>query len=215
MIQRINNYDTLEISDLISLLNITDNYNNLMDECFKKVKGILEINKDKDKKKLFKNIKFTSEEDFIKSLVDTLKVIAKINSKMNLKHNTKLYFTVNDIDNVDKEKIITTSSIISPYMNSNNKNRIICANVKKGINILYSPKYLSILDNNIEIVDNNSELLLDTRDVNILVDENTIIYTRFKSKIEKADKYSYVDKFDVNYKLSINKAIIEKREDNE
>ena len=161
---------------------------------------------------MFKYIKFNSEEEFIKSLVDTIKVITKINSKMTLKHNVKLFFTVSDINNIDKEKIITTSSIISPYMNSNNKNRIICANVKKGINILYSPKYLNILDNKLEEIDNKSELLLDTRDINIITDENTIIYTRFKSNIVKEEKYSYIDKYDVNYKISINKAIIEKRD---
>ena len=138
MIQRINNYEQLEISDLLSILSITDNYSNIMDECYKKVNKLLNDSNNKDiKKKIFKNIKFTSEEDFIMSLIDNLKVISKIDSKMTLKHNIKLYFTVNDIDKIDKEKIITTSSIIAPYMNSNNKNRIICANVKKGINILY------------------------------------------------------------------------------
>ena len=213
MIQRINNYDKLEISELINLLNITDSYNNIMDECYKKVKNIINESENKDiKKKIFKYIKFNSEEEFIKSLVDTIKVITKINSKMTLKHNVKLFFTVSDINNIDKEKIITTSSIISPYMNSNNKNRIICANVKKGINILYSPKYLNILDNKLEEIDNKSELLLDTRDINIMTDENTIIYTRFKSNIVKTEKYSYIDKYDVNYKLNINKAIIEKRD---
>ena len=80
----------------------------------------------------------------------------------------------------------------------------------KGINILYSPSYLNILDNKIELVDNNSELLLDTRDINIIIDDNTIIYTRFKSNIIKEEKYSYIDKYETNYKLSINKAIIEK-----
>ena len=109
----------------------------------------------------------------------------------------------------------TTSSIIAPYMNSNNKNRIVCANVKKGINILYSPQYLNILDNKLELIDNKSELLLDTRDIQISTDENTIIYTRFKSNIIKKEEYSYIDKYDVNYKLTINKAIIEKRNKNE
>ena len=214
LIQRINNYDTLETSELINLLNITDNYNSLMDECFTKVKELLKDNKT-IKTKLFKYIKFNNEEDFIKSLVNTLKVISKINNKLVLKHNTKVFFIVSDLDNINKEKIITTSSTISPYMNSNNKNRVISARLKKGINILYSPKYLNILDNKLELIDNKVELLLDTRDINIILDDNIITYTRFKSNIVKEEDYSYIDKYDVNYKININKAIIEKRDNNE
>lgn len=214
LIQRINNYDTLETSELINLLNITDNYNSLMDECFNKVKELLKDNKT-IKTKLFKYIKFNNEEDFIKSLVNTLKVISKINNKLVLKHNTKVFFIVSDLDNINKEKIITTSSTISPYMNSNNKNRVISARLKKGINILYSPKYLNILDNKLELIDNKVELLLDTRDINIILDDNIITYTRFKSNIVKEEDYSYIDKYDVNYKININKAIIEKRDNNE
>jgi hypothetical protein len=214
LIQRINNYDTLETSELINLLNITDNYNSLMDECFNKVKELLKDNKT-IKTKLFKYIKFNNEEDFIKSLVSTLKVISKINNKLVLKHNTKVFFIVSDLDNINKEKIITTSSTISPYMNSNNKNRVISARLKKGINILYSPKYLNILDNKLELIDNKGELLLDTRDINIILDDNIVTYTRFKSNIVKEEDYSYIDKYDINYKININKAIIEKRDNNE
>ena len=214
LIQRINNYDTLETSELINLLNITDNYNSLMDECFTKVKELLKDNKT-IKTKIFKHIKFNNEEDFIKSLVSTLKVISKINTKLVLKHNTKVYFTVSDLENINKEKIITTSSTISPYMNSNNKNRVISARLKKGINILYSPKYLNILDNKLELIDNKGELLLDTRDINIILDDNIVTYTRFKSNIVKEEDYSYIDKYDINYKININKAIIEKRDNNE
>jgi len=214
LIQRINNYDTLETSELINLLNITDNYNSLMDECFTKVKELLKDNKT-IKTKIFKHIKFNNEEDFIKSLVSTLKVISKINTKLVLKHNTKVFFTVSDLENINKEKIITTSSTISPYINSNNKNRVISARLKKGINILYSPKYLNILDNKLELIDNKGELLLDTRDINIILDDNIVTYTRFKSNIVKEEDYSYIDKYDINYKININKAIIEKRDNNE
>ncbi len=214
LIQRINNYDTLETSELINLLNITDNYNSLMDECFTKVKELLKDNKT-IKTKIFKHIKFNNEEDFIKSLVSTLKVITKINNKLVLKHNTKVFFIVSDLENINKEKIITTSSTISPYMNSNNKNRVISARLKKGINILYSPKYLNILDNKLELIDNKGELLLDTRDINIILDDNIVTYTRFKSNIVKEEDYSYIDKYDINYKININKAIIEKRDNNE
>ena len=216
MIQKINDYETMPTEDLINLLSITDSYKNLMDECYTKVKDLLSKSENKDiKKKMFKTIKFTTEEDFIKSLVDTLKVISKINDKMKLKHNIKLFFTTPDLESLDKQKIITTSSIIAPYMNSNNRNKIICANVKSGINILYSPNYLNILDDKLELIDNNSELLLDTRDINIIKDETAICYTRFKSNIVKEEKYSYINKYDVNYKIYINKVYIEKRKENE
>ena len=215
LIQRINNYDKLETNELMNLLNITDTYSNLLEECFIKTKKLIKDTKSKDIKNIFKHIKFTNEEEFIKSLVSTLKVISKINNKIVLKHNTKLFFIVKDVNNINKERIITTSNTINSFISPNNKNTVISANVKKGINILYSPKYLNVLDDKLELIDNKAELILDTRDIKIILDDNKTTYTRFKSNIIKKENYSYIDKYDINYKININKANIEKGEENE
>ena len=212
MIQRINKYEELEINEIINLLNITDNYSNIIEESYNKVKKLLKTTTNQSIKKIFKVIDFTSEESFIMSLINCLQTISSINDKMTLKHKTRLYFTVNDIDNIKKEKIIATSSTINPYMNLNNKNRVVDAYVGENINILYSPKYINILDNKLELISNKSELLLDVRDIKIIKDDNVTTYTRFKSNIVKEKNYTYIDKFEVNYKIHISKVFIEKGE---
>ena len=89
MIQNINNFDKLSINELYNLLKITDNYTNLIDYCYKKVKEVLTIEL---KETIFNNIDFSSEKAFIESLLFILKIIFNINDKMILKHNIKLYF---------------------------------------------------------------------------------------------------------------------------
>ena len=212
MIQNINNFDKLSINELYNLLKITDNYTNLIDYCYKKVKEVLTIEL---KETIFNNIDFSSEKAFIESLLFILKIIFNINDKMILKHNIKLYFKVDNFDKIDENKIITTSSIIAPLMNYSN-NRVIYAKVLKGVNVLFSPKYLTINQNNIEIVENiNSEILLDTKDIKINKDENMITYSRFKSHFVDSLDYKYIDKYEINYKININKVVIEKRINNE
>ena len=126
----------------------------------------------------------------------------------------------NNLDSINDMKLITTSSIISPFMTQTKKdNKVICAKVEKGINILYSPKALilpTVNEDIIEVIDkDNFDIILDTSDIKIKSDNNTIIYTKFKYNIVNEKEYSYVDKYDVNYKININNVLIEKRNKNE
>jgi hypothetical protein len=129
-----------------------------------------------------------------------------------------IHFSTNDFNNLDKARLLYTSSIISPYMiNKGNNYRVITANVEKGVNVLFSPKSISLpltnaFNKQIEVYDNeNSEIIIDTRDVNINKDNNTIVYSRFNANSIKTKNYTYVDKFDLHYKININKVSIEKR----
>lgn len=221
IIQRVDNFDKLSINELVGILNITDNFNSVYEECYTKIKELIDEKENKEvKNEVFKNINFDSKETFINSLIKTLNILININDKIKLKYNLKLYFSTNDFDSLGKDMFIYTSTIIAPYMiYKKNNYRVIAANVNKGINVLFSPKYISKpLDNNkkIEIIDkDNSEIIIDTRDIMIDKDKNTIIYSRFKSNEVKTDNYTYIDKFDLNYKININKVTIEKRKDNE
>ena len=223
MVQEIDNFNKLPISEVIGLLNITSSFLSIYDECYIKVKQLLneEVNK-KIKNTIFKNINFENKELFIKSIIDNINILININDKMKLKYNYKLYFSTEDFDNLGKEDFIHTSSIIAPFLiDKSNNYRVITANVKKGVNVLFSPKYISKpLDNaynkEIEIIENESpEIIIDTRDVSIDKDKNTIIYSRFNFNNIKTKNYTYVNKFDLNYKININKIIIEKRNKNE
>ena len=223
MIQGINDFEKLPANEIINLLNITNNFLPLYEECYTKVKKLLELEDNKDiKNTIFKDIFFTSKEEFIKSIINTIKTIININNKMVLKYNYKLYFSTNDFDSLGNDNFIHTSSIIAPYLiNKSNNYRVITANVKKGINVLFSPKFIakpidSAKDKTIKIVNNESpEIIIDTRDIIINKDKNTVIYSRFKTNEIKTKDYTYIDKFDLDYKININKVTIEKRNINE
>ena len=223
MIIDIDGYNILPVNELISLLSINNKYLPLYEECYTKVKKLLneDINKD-IKKTIFKNINFDSKEDFIKSIIKNIKILTNINDKMKLKYNCKLYFSTKDFNTLGKDSFIYTSSIIAPFLISKSSNyRVITANVKKGVNILFSPKYITkplenINGKEIKLLDNeNPEMIIDTRDVIINKDKNTIIYSRFNSEETNTKAYTYVSKFDLDYKININNIIIEKRNEDE
>jgi len=223
MIQEIDGYNVLPVSEIISLLSITSDYLSIYEECYSKIKKLLDedINK-KVKKTIFQNVNFDSQEDFIKSIIKNLKVLANINNKMKLKYNCKLYFSTNDFGGLGKDEFIYTSSIIAPYLvNKSNNYRVITANVKKGINVLFSPKIISkplenVKGKEIEILDNeNPEIIIDTRDITINKDKNTVIYSRFNATETKTNSYTYVNKFELQYKINVNNITIEKRNEDE
>ena len=223
MIQSIDGFNVLPINELIGILNVTNNFSQLYEECYTKVKKFLDDDINNNIKKIvFKNISFDSKEEFIKSIVDNIKILININDKMKLKYNSKLYFSTNDFDGLGKDSFIYTSSIIAPYLiNKSKEYRVITANVKKGINVLFSPKYISkplenINGKKIEILNIESpEIIIDTRDINIIKDKNTIIYSRFNASETKTKNYTYVSNFDLDYKINVNNIIIEKRKKDE
>ena len=95
MIESINDFEELSINNLINLLNITHNYNNVYEECYTKVKELLELDVNKKiKNSIFKNINFDSQELFIKSLLDTIKIISNINEKMKLNSTFLTYSSI-------------------------------------------------------------------------------------------------------------------------
>ena len=222
MIQDIDGFSVLPINEITSLLGINNNFSSIYDECYIKVKKLLDddVNK-KIKSTIFKNVDFDSKESFINSIINNLDILININEKMKLKYNCKLYFSTNDFNTLGNDNFIYTSSIIAPYLIKKSKEyRVITANVRKGINVLFSPKYISKplenISGKIELLDSESpEIIIDTRDINIRKDKNTIIYSRFNSTETKTKSYTYVNKFELDYKININDIEIEKRLENE
>lgn len=219
MIESIDNYEKISTNELMNLLNITPSFFSIFDECYTKVKDLLKYDVNKEiNNTIFKNVNFENKKLFLESIKALIKTLSNINDKMVLKYNYKLYFSTNDFDNLEKDRLLYTSSIISPFMvNKGNNYRVITANVNKGVNVLFSPKIISLplanaFNKQIEVYENeNSEIIIDTRDVNINKDQNTIVYSRFNAHSVNTKNYTYIDKFDLNYKININKVIIEKR----
>ena len=221
-IMDINDFDNISISKLISILNITNGFNLIYDNCYTNIKKLLELKENKNiKDTLFKYINFDNKNMFLESIKESIKVLFNINDKLILKYNTHLYYGTNDFDNFDKKRLIRTSMIISPYMSLKTNNyKTITFNVNKGINVLYSPYTVKLPLSNaynkeIELLNINSDIIIDTSDIKMIKDNNTIIYSKFKSNLVNSENYSYVDKFDLNYKININKIFVEKRITNE
>jgi len=218
-----NGYESLQASDLLNILNITDNFNSIFEECYIKTKELLKLDCNEIiKNTVFKHINFDSKEKFIESIKNNIKILININDKIKLNNNVDLYFAVNDFENLGKETFIHTSTIIAPYMlNKKGNYRVITAKVKKGTYVLYCPYYLALPINNaynqeISIMDKvNSEIIIDTRDIFINKDKNTVVYSRFKPHTINSKGITIVDKFDLDYKININTVTIEKRLDNE
>ena len=219
MIINTNGYESLSSSDLLNILSITDSFNEVFEECYTKTKELIDLDINEIiKNTVFKKVNFDSKEKFIESIKYNIKLLININDKIRLNNDINLYFSTNDFDTLGKETFIRTSSIISPYMiNKKGNYRVISAKVKKGVYALYSPYYLALPSKNsynqeISIMDkDNNEIIIDTRDVYINKDKNTLVYTRFKSHTYNDDDITIVDKCDVDYKININKVIIEKR----
>lgn len=223
MIMNVDDYENIEISKLMGLLNITDGFKKILDDCYQKVKNFIVLDENLDiRKSVFKNVNFDSDEKFVDSIKKNIIIISNINEKMTLKKNTRLYFAVNSLDDLDKDHFIVTSAIISPYLiKKNNDYSVLSCNVKKGIAVLFAPHTISIPADNayskvIELnYDKTPEIILDTKDLIFNKDKNTIIYSKFKSNNVTKDDYVYVDNFEEKFKVNINKVLIEKRKKNE
>ena len=216
MIMDIEYYE--DINELINLLKITDGSSKIIEECYTKIKYLVELDNNKEiKNTIFKNINFNDLESFIKSILKYIDILSNIKNKITLKNNIRLFFGINDINLLDKIKFIHTKGTITSFMlNKGNGYKVLVANVDKGINCLVSPFYIKIEDNNILLIEDlNPEIIINRKDVLINVDNNDIIFTRFKTNIVETPNYNYVDDFSVNYKIIINKIKIEKREQNE
>ena len=214
MIINIKDYDTISISKLISLLNITDGYLKEFNKAYNDIKKLLELDiNNKVKNLVFADINFSNKESFIESLRESINKLMNIKNKLTLKNNLYLYSSIDNINRIEDIKIFKTSGNISSYMlNKGNDYKILVFSVKKGVNILLSPFYLRINNDKIELMDDkNPNILLNHNDVNLNILESDFVITKFKSNLIKKIDYSYVNKFDISFKVNVCKIRIEKR----
>ena len=220
-IMQIQGYKNNSINHLINLLNITDGFVEIFDNNYNRIKELLELDVNKNiRNTVFKSIDFKNKNKFIESIRNNINLISNINEKIKLKYNLKLYFDTNNFDELGKDQFIFTASNMSNFMNYSGNNRIIIANVMKGINVLFAPKYLKLpvanaFNQGIELIDEvNPQIILDCKDLIINKENGIIVLSKFKNNIIQREDYSYVNAFNVSYKLNINKVSIEKRINN-
>jgi hypothetical protein len=222
MILNINFYNDISVNKLINLLNITDGFLKTYEEAYTNIKSIISLDINKDiKNTIFKDINFNNKESFIKSLKNIINIISNINTKLKLNYNCNLYFSTTDINTINKETFINMSNNIGQFINNNGNNRIIIANISQNINVLFSPKIIELPVSNINnqkiaiIEDQNAEITIDLKDVQIIKDNNNTIFANYKSNMVKLESYTYVNSFNLNYTVNINRIKIEKRNNNE
>ena len=218
MVMDIPEYDSISTNKLLNLLNITDGFLKLYDNCYVNFKKILDLDKNKKiRDDIFINIDYNSKESFIESIRENIRIIDNIKDKIVLKNNLCLYSNIDNINYINKNKFIICSGNINSYIqNRGSDYKILILNVKKDVNVLLSPMYLK-LDGDKIILDEdvNPKIIINTSNIDLTVDDNVIVLSKFKSNLINKKDYKYVNKFDLNYKVGINKVIVEKRNLNE
>lgn len=218
MIMSIDNYNEIKINDLISLLNITVGFNQVIDNSFNFIKKIVMQDCNSEiRSGIFKNVNFKSKEAFIDSIRNNINYLSNVNNKIKCNYNLRLYFDIKNIDDLGKDRFIFTSCSISNFVYKNNKSRVIMANIYKGLNVLFSPKYLKLpipnaYNQKMELIDEvNPQIILDSKDILIHKGDNVTILSKFNENIVTEKDYKYVDAFNLDYKVNISKLLIEKR----
>lgn len=215
IIMNIDNYDKYQIKDLVKKLEDNINFKTIFDYTYTYVLSILNLSCNaKIKKDYFNIIDFKNKFTFIDSIRKCIRIMSNIN-KLVLKDNMRVFLAINN-DNLNKDSFLITSSNISQIIIDRYNTQVMVCNVKRGINVLFSPFYLKMPNKNaynqsIELLNElNPYLIFDTKDVNIKKDNNKIFLSKFRSKLVNQEDFSYVDEFKIEYKIGINEIFMEK-----
>ena len=220
MIMSIDGYSDCPIKELIKKLEDNINFKNVYEFSYNNILNMINLDcNSKIKKDVFSIIDYKNKESFIESIRKCIKIISNINNKLMLKDNIRLFLAIDDIDDKQDCFLKTSSNISQIIINKYNTQIMVC-NVKKGINVLYSPVYLKLPNENaynqsIELIDElNPYLIFDTKDIFIKKNDNKIFLSKYKSKLINKEGYSCVNSFKIEYKIGINELFIEKRKNN-
>lgn len=219
LIMKIPNYDTLEVSAILSNLEENEKWEEIKEKAFDNVKMALAIPKnDVYKKSVFASIDFTSIETFVTSLI---KIISNLKQKKELvlKALTEVYFVTEQYDSLEKLEIVNTTLDIG-YINgqvaSNNSKKAVLANLNKGVYVLYSDRIVEYAK------DKELEFTTKLREKKTLsfVISNTmlqkvpdlVVVTKYSANIVKEGEINIVDKLNINVKNEYYKVIFNNKE---
>lgn len=203
MILDIKDFSHRDVTEIIKVLNENKDFSKVKSECFDNIykRLILPLNSE-IKNKYFANISFDSFEMFIKSIVNELKRMKSINNKMLLNSDLNMYFHIENTDLISSKYFIHLTNdingVVSQIKDSNDL--IALTLLKQDTPVLYSPYYIDFGDlynkDDVEIkVKNVSrfELLVDTSDVLVNVDENVTKVVKYYSSPKTIGNISVVD----------------------
>ena len=203
MILDIKDFSHRDVTEIIKVLNENKDFSKVKSECFDNIykRLILPLNSE-IKNKYFANISFDSFEMFIKSIVNELKRMKSINNKMLLNSDLNMYFHIENTDLISSKYFIHLTNdingVVSQIKGSNDL--IALTLLKQDTPVLYSPYFIDFGDlynkDDVEIkVKNVSrfELLVDTSDVLVNVDENVTKVVKYYSSPKTIGNISVVD----------------------
>lgn len=214
LVINIPNYETLDVTTIISNLEKIDKWQDIKDKAYNNVKMALTISKnDVYKKSVFSTIDYTTLESFVTSL---LKIFTNIkqNKKLILKANTEVYFVTDKYDTLEQLSIIDTTLDIG-YINgqvaANRNKKAILANLNKGVSVIYSDRIVEFAkDKELEFTTKlreNKNITFNLRSTNFQKEKDLIVVTKYSANIVKEKDISIVDKLNINARNEYYKVI--------
>lgn len=214
LVINIPNYETLDVTTIISNLEKINKWQDVKDKAYNNVKMALTISKnDVYKKSVFSTINYTSLESFITSLLKILTNI-KQNKKLILKANTEVYFVTDKYDTLEQLSIIDTTLDIG-YINgqvaANRNKKAILANLNKGVSVIYSDRIVEFAkDKELEFTTKlreNKNITFNLKNTNFQKEKDLVVVTKYSANIVKEKDISIVDKLNINAKNEYYKVI--------
>lgn len=214
LIINIPNYETLDVTTIISNLEKIDKWEDIKEKDYNNVKMALTISKnDVYKKSVFSTIDYTTLESFITSLLKILTNI-KQNKKLILKANTEVYFVTDKYDILEQLSIIDTTldiGYINGQVTANRNKKAILANLNKGVSVIYSDRIVEFAkDKELEFTTKlreNKNITFNLRSTNFQKEKDLIVVTKYSANIVKEKDISIVDKLNINARNEYYKVI--------
>ena len=203
-ILEIENFETLDIKELIKNISKLKWFSKFKSECYDSVKKRIDdpLNT-RIKNSIFLNYNFETFETFMASFVKELAKLKKIDNKMVIKNNIDMYVKVKQADEIKNKKFILATNDLNGLSQEviEEKSIIGVTLLKSKTPVLYSPYYFDLGDiytKNasplMEIKEMiNFELLIDLSDINVDVDPIVTSVANYYTEPKLEENISYVD----------------------
>lgn len=216
IILEIPNYNNIEISEVVKQLNLSNNFTALSKTCYENCKIALSLDTNKDyQKSIFANYDFSTLETFIKSCIETINILVKID-KLVLNGDLDVYLIK---DNEFKDIISTYENI--GIINGKIKNSEllpIIAKINYGTKILFTDRVIDFGDKSNtakysikEIKEENIALIKKVSNITEMTDK--LVVSKYSSVTTPFNNIKIVDKLNLNSKHEYVKVNINNNEE--
>lgn len=206
LIMNVPNYTTETPENIVIELKKNTSFTKLKKQCYDDIKNIVNLEHNLSiKKSIFAQYDFETLEGFIKSCINTIDVIKKINDHMILNSDIDVYFNVTNVDTINTLNFIeTTKNIATVIGSAKGKNvKTILAKIKKNTPVISSPNTIDFGVGTTKMAIkalSNLDIIFDVNDVEYIVDKKEIIVSKYSSKAKLDGTVSVVSKLNLSSK---------------